>query len=118
MSQRLQKSHWVTHGVAWKEEELLYNAAAVNQYSCPGWSFYDYAPDPGKDMGVQRALETSDAPWCAVTEWLLFHDDQSKWTTSLKNALSPPKVCYIYIFNWNSIINKSTIHQAIKSICE
>ncbi|MCL2304480.1 MAG: hypothetical protein FWC43_03970 [Planctomycetaceae bacterium] len=105
-----------THGAAWKEEELLYNAA-VNQYSCPGWSFYDYAPDPRQDKGVQRALETSDAPYWAVTEWLLFHDDQAKWTSSLTNALSPKRVRYICIFNWNSIKNSNTIHEAIKNVC-
>ncbi|MCL2305640.1 MAG: hypothetical protein FWC43_09880, partial [Planctomycetaceae bacterium] len=85
-----------THGAAWKAEELLYDAA-VNKYSCPGWSFYHYAPDPREDKGVERALKTSDAPYWAVTEWLLFHDDQAKWTSSLKNALSPPEVRYICI---------------------
>jgi hypothetical protein len=104
-----------THGAGWKEEELLYNAA-VNEYSCPGWSFYDHAPDPSKDRGVQRALETSDAPYWAATEWLLFHDDQGKWTDSLKNALSPPRCRYVCIFNWRSIVNSDTVHQAIKSV--
>jgi len=37
-------------------------------------------------MGAKRALEKSDAPYWAVTEWLLFHDDQGKWTSALKNA--------------------------------
>ena len=109
------RSRLFTHGAAWKEEELLYDAA-VNKYSCPGWSFYDYAPDPRKDQGVKRALESSDAPYWAVTEWLLFHDDQSKWTSSLKNALSSPKCRYVCIFNWHSIINSVTIHQAIKDV--
>ena len=106
-----------THGAAWKSEELLYEAA-VNQYSCPGWSFYDYAPDPREDMGVKRALESSDAPYWAVTEWLMFHDNQSQWTTSLKNALSPSRCRYVCIFNWNSIIKSETVHQAIKDVCD
>lgn len=106
-----------THAAGWKAEELLYNAA-VNRYSCPGWSFYDHAPDPPKDQGVQRALKLSDAPYWAVTEWLLFHDNQSQWTSSLTNALAPPQCRYVCIFNWNSIKDHPTIHEAINNVCK
>jgi len=104
-----------THGAGWKAEELLYDAP-VNKYSCPGWSFYGHAPDPPQDQGVQRALKSSDAPYWAVTEWLLAHDDQSQWTSSLKNALSPPQVRYVCIFNWYGIVDKPTVHEAIKNV--
>ncbi|MBI4417966.1 MAG: hypothetical protein HY563_04260, partial [Ignavibacteriales bacterium] len=56
-----------THVGGWKEEELLYDAA-LNKYSCPGWSFYRHAIDPTKDTGVQRVLRKSDAPFWAAAE--------------------------------------------------
>ncbi len=104
-----------THGAAWKAEELLYDAP-VNKYSCPGWSFYDHAPDLRQDQGVQRALASSDAPYWAATEWLLFHDDQAKWTSALENALSSRRCRYLCIFNWSSIKSKNTVHNAIRNV--
>ena len=32
------RDHLFTHAAGWKESELLYHAA-VNEFSCPGWSF-------------------------------------------------------------------------------
>ena len=58
-----------THSGGWKEGELLFQAA-LNKYSCPGWSFYRHAADPAKDSGVQAALKLSDAPYWAAVEWL------------------------------------------------
>jgi len=104
-----------THGAGWKSEELLYDAA-VNQYSSPGWSFYGYATDPRRDRGVARALELSDAPYWAATEWLLFHDNKEQWTSALENTLSMPRMRYICIFNWQSIRNSPTVHEAIKNV--
>ena len=104
-----------THCAAWKEEELLYDAA-VNPYSCPGWSFYDYANNPQEDKGVQRAVAASNAPYWAATEWLLFHDDKDKWIAALDNTLAPKRCRYVCIFNWNSIDTKPTIHEAIRSV--
>ena len=42
-----------THGAGWEDGEPLYQGA-VNQYSCPGWSFYRYAAEPHNDAGVQE----------------------------------------------------------------
>ena len=50
-----------THGVGHEFGEKLYDAA-VNKYSCPGWSGYWYAADPAKDKGMMRNLKRSDAP--------------------------------------------------------
>jgi hypothetical protein len=103
-----------THGAGWKDEELLYDAT-VNKYSCPGWSFYnEFAVDPGTNMGVKRALKTSDAPYWAVTEWLLFHDIKDRWVSALEKSLSDPKCRYVCIFNWMSIINSPNVHEAIR----
>jgi hypothetical protein len=42
----------------------------LDGFSCPGWSFYGHAGEPGKDIDVQNALNSSDAPSWAAVEWL------------------------------------------------
>ena len=102
------------HGAGWKDEELLYDAP-VNKYSCPGWSFYnEYGADPHSNVGVKRALATSDAPCWAITEWFLFHDIKDRWVSALKNALSNPQCRYVCVFNWRSIINTPNVHEAVR----
>ncbi len=99
-----------THIAGWKEQERLYDAA-LNEYACPGWSFYKYARDPAKDLGVQRVLAKSDAPHWAAVEWLFQgrHDTQD-WSNALKNTLADPKCRYVCIYNWSSIKdNKAAI---------
>jgi hypothetical protein len=103
-----------THSAGWKDEELLYDAP-VNKYSCPGWSFYnEYAADPSTNMGVKRALATSDAPYWAVTEWFLFHDVKDQWVSALEKSLSDPQCRYMCVFNWRSIIDSPNVHEAVR----
>ena len=105
-----------THVGGWKEEELLYDAA-VNEYSCPGWSFYRHARDPGKDKGVEKALRKSDAPYWAAVEWLLTgKNSEEAWYDALKRTLSIPKCRYVCIYNWNSIMNDGAAIDAIKKL--
>lgn len=105
-----------THAGGWKSAELLYDAA-VNQYSCPGWSFYEYSTDPSKDAGVRRALKYSDAPYWAAVEWL---DQESKteqdWLKSFTATLASPKCRYLCIYNWRGIQDKKEALAAIQSI--
>ena len=58
-----------THCGGWAEGELLY-AAALNDYSCPGWSFYRHGRDPRGDKTAMAAIAASNAPYWAAVEWL------------------------------------------------
>ena len=102
-----------THVGGWKEEELLYNAA-LNKYSCPGWSFYRHASDPSMDKGVMRELLKNDAPYWAAVEWLLMGEhDQEAWRTALMRTLAIPKCRYVCIYNWSGIRNNRPAVDAI-----
>jgi hypothetical protein len=88
-----------THVGGWKEEEQLYDAA-LNRYSCPGWSFYRHAADPSQDRGVQRVLRKSDAPFWGAVEWMLMGtDDEKAWHEAITRTLSDPKCRYMCIYN-------------------
>jgi hypothetical protein len=92
-----------THVGGWKEEELLYDAA-LNRYTCPGWSFYRHAFDAAKDKGVQRVLRRSDAPYWAAVEWMLMNDSSAThWRDALTRTLAIPKCRYVCIYNWSGI---------------
>jgi hypothetical protein len=102
-----------THVGGWKDEELLY-ASAVNAHSCPGWSFYRHAGDPGKDLGVRKALRRTDAPWWAAAEWFwLGKHNRGEWLGALRATLADPKCRYMCIYNWNGIQQDTSLQQAI-----
>jgi hypothetical protein len=105
-----------THVGGWKEEELLYDAA-LNKYSCPGWSFYRHAADASLDMGVQRVLHKSDAPYWGAVEWMLMgSEDEHAWSTALRHALSIPKCRYLCIYNWSGIRDNRGAVAAVKGV--
>jgi hypothetical protein len=107
-----------THVGGWKEEELLYDAA-VNGYSCPGWSFYRHAFDATKDRGVERALRNSDAPFWAAAEWMLMEkSDVESWRGALERTLSIPKCRYVCIYNWNGIKDNTGALDAIGTLLD
>jgi hypothetical protein len=107
-----------THVGGWKDEELLYDAA-LNTYSCPGWSFYRYASDVAKDKGVQRALQKNGAPFWAAVEWLLMGtNDTQAWHNALECALSDPQCRYVCIYNWSAIKNDRAAIDAIQGILD
>lgn len=92
-----------THCGGWSQGETLYRAA-VNEYSNPGWSFYDYAYDPEKDLTAMKVLESSNAPYWGAVEWLFMgQKTQQQWLTALENTLSHPKIKYMNIYNWGGI---------------
>ncbi len=104
-----------THEGGWKEGELLYDAA-LNQYSCPGWSFYRHAGDASKDIGVQRVLAKSDAPYWAAVEWMLMGDHTERdWRVALTRTLAIPRCRYLCVYNWSGIRNNPAAVDAIKS---
>jgi hypothetical protein len=105
-----------THGGGWSQGETLYSAA-VNKFSCPGWSFYDYAVNPENDRTAMQALEQSDAPYWGAVEWLYMGEHtQDQWTSAIKNSLSVNKLKYMCIYNWRDIKNNSNAISAIKEI--
>ncbi|MBF8295470.1 MAG: hypothetical protein HW389_2015 [Bacteroidetes bacterium] len=105
-----------THVGGWKDEELLYDAA-LNRYSCPGWSFYRHAIDPSKDKGVQRVLQKSDAPFWGAVEWMLMGtDDTTAWQEAITRTLSDPKCRYMCIYNWSGIRENRGAVAAIKAV--
>lgn len=104
------------HGAGWREGELIYDVP-VNPFACPGWSFYQHAADPRKDVGVQRNLARSDAPYWAATEWLLQGPGETDaWRRALANTLSDPRCRYVCIFNWESIQASDAILRAVSEL--
>ncbi|MDB6026276.1 MAG: hypothetical protein JWM68_2499 [Verrucomicrobiales bacterium] len=107
-----------THGVGWKENELNYQAA-VNEYSCPAWSFYKHAADPSKDVGVQNALKKSNAPYWAATEWLFQGPRETeRWKQALENTLADRRCRFVCIYNWESIDDNEPALQAIRELVD
>jgi hypothetical protein len=105
-----------THVGGWKEEELLYDAA-LNRYSCPGWSFYRHAIDGSKDLGVQRVLRRSDAPYWGAVEWMLMGTDSATaWREAITRTMSIPNCRYVCIYNWSGIRDNRGAVAAIKAV--
>lgn len=105
-----------THVGGWKEEELLYDAA-LNRYTCPGWSFYRHAADASKDKGVERVLERSDAPYWAAVEWMLMNDSSADdWQSALTRTLVIPKCRYVCIYNWSGIRDNKGAVEGIRKV--
>jgi hypothetical protein len=105
-----------THVGGWKKEELLYGAA-LNPYSCPGWSFYHHAGNPKEDSAVQNALKKTDAPFWAAVEWLYLGPRETvSWQRALGNTLADTRCRFVCIYNWESIRNSEPILTAIRQI--
>jgi hypothetical protein len=105
-----------THAAGWKEGELLYGAA-VNDFSCPGWSFYRHAGAPDKDIGVRAALQRSTAPHWAAVEWFYQGPRQrGPWRDALAATLRQPGCRYLCIFNWPDIKDCPEILAAILDV--
>ncbi len=93
-----------THGVGNEFGEKLYDAA-VNEYSCPGWSGYWYADDPSKDKGMMRNIARSDAPYWAVTEYLLLkpYKEKALWQSAFEKTLNYSGCRFLSVYNWEGI---------------
>ena len=105
-----------THCAGWKAGELLYESA-LNQLSCPGWSFYKYAGDPRRDIGVQNALEKTNAPFWAAVEWLYQGPREIEtWLSAIENTLIDPRCRFICVYNWEAIRESEAILEAIRQV--
>lgn len=104
-----------THCGGWSPGESLYTAA-VNPYSCPGWSFYDHSDDPLKDTTAMEALKTSNAPYWGAVEWLYAGKTMDGWAAALKKTLAAPRIRYLCIYNWSGIRDNPAAIAAIQSV--
>ena len=110
------RDHIFTHCGGWCDGDPTFYAA-VNKYSCPGWSFYKHAYDPAENVDPMNALKSSDAPYWAATEWLYMGDHgdgETAWLLALENTLSIPRIRYLCIYNWEGIINNQAAIEAIR----
>ncbi len=105
-----------THCGGWVEGESLFTAA-LNKYSCPGWSFYKYAADPAKDVTAMNALSKSDAPHWGAVEWLLQGSakTQAEWVAALRTSLAN-NCKMVSIYNWGSINANQNALNGIKEV--
>lgn len=102
-----------THAGGWKEGQLSYYSA-LNEYSCPGWSFYEYAADPMKDITAMDALKKSDAPyWCNAETFLFEGKTEEAWIECLKNNFRFENLEYMVIRNYRGMSDKDYIFSAI-----
>lgn len=107
-----------THAGGWSENETLYSAA-VNEFSCPGWSFYKYAADISGDKTAMEALSLSDAPyWGAVEYLLLGNKTEQDWCDALNNALGIEKFRYLCIYNWHGIKDNANVLNALVKVLQ
>jgi len=120
-----------THGAGWRDGELLYDAA-LNEYACPGWSFYAHSTDPMQEPAVKRGLAQSDAPYWGAVEWLLMEgmsaDSQAQytaasereaiWKSALQNSLADRRARLVCIFNWEGIMNNQAAKNAIQQLID
>jgi hypothetical protein len=103
-----------THSGGWKEGELLYRSA-VNEHSCPGWSFYHYARDPKTDKTAMAAVADSNAPYWAAAEWLPVGARTSdQWHAAIRNTLSVDRCRYVCIYNWRQLKSNAIAIEGIR----
>jgi len=106
----------ISHGWGNENGERMYDAA-VNSYSCPGWSEYWYAKDPGQDTGIMRNVQKSDAPYWGVVEWMLMEPHEKEpWKTAITNTLKLPGCKMVCIYWWWFIDKSEPVIEAIREI--
>ena len=106
-----------THCGGWKKGELLFNSA-VNEYSCPGWSFYgDGAYDPKPYIG--NIVSGTDAPYWAAVEWLYNKSsDETQWINAINNTLGVSRCRFLCVYNWEGIKGSDGILKAIRKVVQ
>lgn len=104
-----------THVGGWFKGETLFSAA-LNEYSCPGWSFYSTASNPTLDTDVMNALKNSTAPYWSATEWLLMgNHTKEEWISALQLTLGA-KTRYVCIYNWSDVLANNNAMDAISEM--
>ncbi len=110
------RDHIFTHCGGWGKGDPT-NYAALNKYSCPGWSFYDFAYDPALDYDPMNALKKNTAPYWSANEWLYdwgHSTSEINWLLAIENTLSMPKIRYLSIYNWEPVRFNQAAVEAIR----
>lgn len=104
------------HAGGWKPGESVY-LVAMNEYACPGWSFYEHARDISLDKTAMMVVDKSEAPFWSAAEWMDFSaSSTADWTEGYKNAFSLPGLRYLQVRHWGSIENKPEALAAIREM--
>lgn len=112
------RDHIFTHCGGWGVGDPN-SAAALNSYSCPGWSFYDYAYNPADDHTVMAALQKSDAPYFSASEWLFIgRDTKEAWKSALQKTIAIPKFRFLDIYNWEGFKDNPAAIEAIREVTD
>lgn len=110
------RNNLFTHAGGWKEGQLIFYSA-LNEFSCPGWSFYHHAVAPQTDITAMDALKKSNAPyWCNAETFLMNGKTEQEWVDCLKNNLKIPHIRYVNIRNWRGMKDKEFMFNAVNKI--
>lgn len=105
-----------THVGSWAQGEYHYSAA-VNKYSCPGWSFYKHAANPLTDTTAMDIVKKNNAPYWAATEWLFQGEpSQENWSAALRKTIIEANARYVCIYNWKYMKTRVGTINAIKEV--
>jgi hypothetical protein len=103
-----------THCGGWAAGERLYRSA-LNESSCPGWSFYRHGRDPLGDETAMAAVAASTAPYWAVAEWLPIGARTSgDWKMALRDTLAIDRCRYVCIYNWRKVKEDTIAREGIR----
>jgi len=88
-----------SHSGGWGDDMM----AAVQENTCPSWSFYwGQAMEPRKTDHM-KYLALSDAPYWGMSEWNIGTDSYDKWMEALENCFAIPRLRFISVFNYDSV---------------
>jgi len=87
-------------------------AAAINEWSNPGWSFYFL--DPASVPSLQQDMELANRTKWAAIEWLWPGSTAAEWLDHLRRTISWKTCKFVDIYNWEGIKDDQGAIQAIK----
>jgi hypothetical protein len=98
--------------------------ATVNDYSCPGWSYYgaNIGGPRAEYTSLNNAVATSGAPsWNVPEFWWGGASTTNNWRQVMENILNPtldPVCRYLNIYNWNMMNTNATILNAVQQVVQ
>ncbi|MDO5571702.1 MAG: hypothetical protein Q4F97_09615, partial [Bacteroidales bacterium] len=114
--QKIPKTKIYTHTGGWKKFESLYNSA-LNEYSLPGWSFYEYAFDVKADESISNLIKNNNINNWGAVEWLLQGSDKNEndWINGFNNAFDFG-ANIVSIYNFGDVVNNKNAIKAIAKL--
>lgn len=86
------------------DKHLSFSAAA-NNYSRPGWSFYN--TDPATAGDLHDVLDRRENTGWAAVEWWWPGSDKMEWVYNLKRTLKFRNCRFLTIYNWDGMLEKN-----------